>query len=194
MTPARQAAHTLLKPLDLIGIPAIVLDHGDVAAVLANIELVGRALGEEDRAAALVDGIRSRLDAVAARVGGLPPREVYLERGGNDRGGYLTVREGSYTADMLARAGGLNVFRRARLITQISGEALFRAQPELILVAGSAEAAAALPQRVGWDRLQAVQAGRVAAVPRAELLIPGPRLIDGVERLARLLHPGAFAP
>lgn len=189
VTPARQAANQVLKPLGLIGIPVIVLQHADVPQVLKNIELVGHALGEDEKAEALLHQMRTRLDRVAVALKDRPPRRVYLETGSNDRGGYLSVRDGSYSADILKLAGGTNVFAGPRPIAQVSGEALLRADPQVILVAGTTKQAEGVPGRVGWDRLAAVQARQVHAVPRAELLIPGPRVVDGVERLARLLHP-----
>ncbi len=80
------------------------------------------------------------------------------------------------------------------MIAQVSGEALLRADPEIILVAGTAKQAEGVPGRVGWNRLAAIEARQVHAVPRAELLIPGPRVVDGVERLARILHPDIRSP
>ena len=189
VTPARQAANQVVKPLGLIGIPVIVLQHADVPQVLRNIELVGYALGEDEKAEALLARMKTRLDRVAEALKDLPPKRTYLETGSNDRGGFLSVRDGSYSADILKLAGGVNVFAGPRPIAQVSGEALLRAQPQVILVAGTAKQAEGLPGRVGWDRLAAIQARQVHAVPRAELLIPGPRVVDGVERLARLLHP-----
>lgn len=194
VTPARQAASQVLKPLGLIGIPVIVLQHGDVEQVLRNIELVGYALGEEERAATLLARMKARLDSVAEALRDRPAKRVYLETGSNDRSGFLSVRDGSYSADILKRAGGANVFGGPRAIAQVSGEALLRADPEAILVAGTSKQAEGVAGRVGWDRLDAVQSRQVHAVPRAELLIPGPRVVDGVERLARLLHPDIRLP
>lgn len=189
VTPARQAANQVLKPLVLVGIPVIVLQHGDVPQVLRNIELIGYALGEEEKAGALLAGMKARLDCVAEALRDRSPRRVYLETGSNDRGGFQSVRDGSYSADILKLAGGVNVFAGPRPIAQASGEALLRADPQVILVAGTTKQAEGVPGRVGWDRLAAVQARQVHSVPRAELLIPGPRVVDGVERLARLLFP-----
>ena len=45
--------------------------------------------------------------------------------------------------------------------------------------------------RASWADMRAVRTKRVHAVNRAELLIPGPRTIDGIERLANILHPPA---
>jgi iron complex transport system substrate-binding protein len=194
MTPSRQAANLLIRPLTLVGVPALVLQTESVPAVFANIILVGRATGAEDAAHALVTRLEARIEAVARRIGDRPPVRVYLETGSTGRGGFSTVRAGTYTADMLRLAGGVSVFGADPAIAQISGEALIAASPDMILIAGTEEAAATVPSRVGWDQLPAVRRGAIAAMPRPLLLIPGPRIADGVERLARVLHPDAFTP
>ncbi len=135
--------------------------------------------------------MNSRLDAVRARLAGRQPVRTYLETAASDRGTYLTLREGTYTADILHLAGGENVLAGARL-SQVGGESVYRAAPAQIIVAGPEQRARSLPERPGWSSISAVRTGKVAAVPSALLLIPGPRVVDGVEQVARLLHPDAF--
>lgn len=190
MTPARQAA-TLVDPLQRIGIPALVLNHRDLEAVLANIRLLGRATGHESGAEQLISDMQARLDAVQARLAGRAPVPVYLETGSNDRGSYLTLRGHNYTSDILRLAGGRNLFVDSRL-SQVGGESVFRANPARIIVAGTPQQAASLARRPGWQSIPAVAQGRIDSLPSALLLIPGPRVVEGVEQLAALLHPDLF--
>lgn len=190
MTPARQAA-TLVDPLQRIGIPALVLNHRDLAAVQANIRLLGQATGHERGAEQLIEHMQARLAAVQARLAGQPPVAVYLETGSNDRGSYLTLRGHNYTSDILRLAGGRNLFADSRL-SQVGGESVYHANPTRIIVAGSPQQAASLGSRPGWQSIAAVAAGRVDSLPSALLLIPGPRVVEGVEQLAALLHPELF--
>ena len=192
MTPARQAA-TMVDPLQRIGIPALVLNHRDLEAVLANIRLLGQATGHEAGAEQLIGRMQVRLDAVQARLSGQPPVPVYLETGSNDRGSYLTLRGHNYTSDILRLAGGVNLFADSRL-SQVGGESVFHANPARIIVSGTAQQAASLSQRPGWHSIPAVAAGRIDSIPSALLLIPGPRVVEGVEQLAALLHPELFPP
>lgn len=190
MTPARQAA-TLVDPLQRIGIPALVLNHHDLDAVLANIRLLGRATGHEPDAEQLIERMQVRLDAVQARLADRPPVAVYMETGSNERGSYLSLRGENYTSDILRLAGGRNLFADSRL-SQVGGESVFHANPARIIVAGTPQQAAALARRPGWQSIPAVAAGRIDSLPSALLLIPGPRVVDGVEQLAALLHPDLF--
>jgi iron complex transport system substrate-binding protein len=72
----------------------------------------------------------------------------------------------------------------------VSDEVVLARKPDLILAPdhGGAALAARLSRRPGWDRLAAVKAGRIVTVPEDLLHRPGPRLIDGLERIAALLR------
>lgn len=192
VTPARHAVSTLIKPMEMIGIPVVVVMHRDIAQVLDNIAFLGRAIGEETAAASLTARLEGRLAAVAEHLAGRAPRQVYLELGAAARGAFLTARGGTYTADAVRLAGGVNVFADAP-VPQVSGEAVLHADPDVILLATRHATPLEVAARVGWQRLTAVRSGAVLPVPRSLLLIPGPRIVDGVETLARLLHPEAFA-
>lgn len=188
LTPARGAADVLIRPLTIARVPVVVLTHRDLEQVFANLLLLGRAAGVEAEAQALVAGLRARLTAVRARWAGRAPVRVYVEIGENDRGALQTVREGTYSADAVRHAGGASVFAGLRAITQVSAEAVIRANPDVILVARYKFDPATVANRPGWHAIRAVQHRRIYAVPREMLLIPGPRIVDGVEHMSRLLH------
>lgn len=195
MTPARQAAHALTEPLARLGVPTIVVTHRDLAQVFGNIALLGQATGTEAAAAALLAGMQAGLDAVTARIGGWPAPSVFLEISSNGRGAFGTARQGSYTFDIVTAAGGRPALPELSTSgpSQVSGEAILRADPEVYLLAGRPDQAAEVPGRPGFGGLRALRDRRLHAVSRVELLIPGPRVVAGVQRLARLLHPDAFA-
>ena len=195
MTPARNAAHALTDPMARIGVPVLVVTHRDLAQVMGNLRLLGTATGHEAAAEALVGRLEARLAAVAARLAGQPPVPVFLETSSTGRGVFGTVRPGTYTADALALGGAASVFPGLSSSgpAQVSGEAILRADPAAYLLAGRPDQLAEVPGRTGFEGLRAVRAGRLHLISRAQFLIPGPRVVDGVESLVRLLHPGAFA-
>jgi len=190
MTPARNAAHALTEPMARIGVPTLVVTHRDVPQIFSNLRLLGVATGQDAVAEALVARLQARLDAVQARLAGRPPVRVFMETSSTGRGVYGTIRPGSYSWDAVRLAGGESVFPdlSANGPPLVSGEAILRADPEVYLVAGRPDQAAEVPSRTGFAGLAAVQGGRVRVVSRSNFLIPGPRVVDGVESLARLLH------
>jgi cobalamin transport system substrate-binding protein len=192
LTPARQAAHQLLDPMQRLGIPAIVLLQRSVAEIIGNVRLLGRATGVPERAEALAGELEQRLARVRARVGTLAAPRVIMITGRLGNGLLLVARAGTYTGDAMVLAGG-RFAHAGNVIAQISPEAILAADPDVLLYAGTEAELADLIRRPGWQDMRAVKDKRAHTVRRAELLIPGPRTIDGIERLAALLHPTASA-
>jgi iron complex transport system substrate-binding protein len=156
----------------------------------------GEALGVRGRAEALVGELRARLDAVARAVEGRPrPRVLCCE--------WLDplYRGGHWVPEQVRLAGGEDGLGRAgEYSSPVAWDEVRSYAPEVIVLMpcgfGAAEAAARageLSRRPGWEELPAVRSGRVFAVDgSAYFSRPGPRLVDGVELLGRILHPDAF--
>ena len=193
VTPSHRSALGLIEPFARIGVPVLVLHHPDLPSILRNILLLGQAAACETRAQAVVDGMRGELAAVAAQVAGRPRPRVYLETAAAARGVYQTVGRGHYAHDALAWAGGENAFADLAGAAQVSGEAIFARDPDLIISLQKRPGdSIEIARRPGWDSLRAVRAGRVAVLPRAHKLIPGPRQIEAVRAYARAIHPEVF--
>jgi iron complex transport system substrate-binding protein len=190
VTPSRQAANQLVDPMQRLGIPIVVLLQRNVAEILSNIRLLGRLTGVPERGAQLATSLQVRLDKVEQRVAGRKKPSVIMITGRLGNGLLLVTRPGTYTGDAVMRAGGELAFD-AGTIAQVSPEAIFKADPDLLLFAGNEKDMKELISRPGWSDMRAVRTRRVHAVNRAELLIPGPRTIDGIERLASIFHPPA---
>lgn len=189
VTPARQAVNQLVDPMERLGIPIIVLTHRSIPEVMANIRLVAAVTGVPDRGEAVTGALQARLDAVATRIAGKPRPRIVMITGRVATGMLLIARPGSYTADAMVAAGGDLAFDQAQMLSQVSPEAILRADPDVVLFAGSAADMQDLFGRSGWSSLRALKDKRVFAVSRAEFLIPGPRVVAGIEKLALVLHP-----
>jgi iron complex transport system substrate-binding protein len=188
VTPSRQAANQLIDPMERIGVPIMVLLQRSVPEILDNIRLIGRVAGVPERGEQVVARFAARLDAVKRRVEGRPPPRAIMITGRLGNGLMLVAREGSYTGDALQLAGARFALPTTTL-AQVSPEAILNADPDVLLWAGSERDLQELVARPGWAELRAVRTGRARAVSRVELLIPGPRTIDGIEHLAAIFHP-----
>ncbi len=191
VTPARQAANQLVEPMERLGIPIVVLLHRSVAEVLDNIRLLGRLGGVAERGEELATRLQMRLDRIKQRVAGFEAPSTIMITGRLGNGLLLIARPGTYTGDAIVRAGG-RFGLESGAIAQVSPEAILNADPDVLLFAGSENDLKELIARPGWRDMRAVRDRRAHAVVRAELLIPGPRTIAGIERLAALFHPQAF--
>ena len=189
VTPARQAAHQLVAPMERIGVPVLVLLSRSVGEVLDNIRLVARATGVAERGDVLAASLQRRLDAVAHHVAGRPAPRVVMVTGRVGNGMLLVARDDTYTGEAMLKAGGRFALTGRGAVPQVSPEAVLASDPDVLLFAGTRAALDELIRQPGWRDMRAVRAGRAITVSRSEFLIPGPRTIDGIESLAHILHP-----
>lgn len=194
VTPARQAANQLVDPMERIGVPVIVLLSRSVGEVLDNIRLVGRATGVPERGAALAQLLQARLDRVAQQVAGRPAPRIVMVTGRVGNGMLLVARSDTYTGEAMVLAGGRFAITGRGAVAQVSPEAILASDPDVLLFAGTQAALDDLVRSPGWRDMRAVREQRAVTVSRSEFLIPGPRTIDGIERLARWLHPAKAQP
>jgi iron complex transport system substrate-binding protein len=177
--------------------PCVVsLEPHSLDEVLESIVTVGELAGARDRAGTLMANLRARLQRVHNAVEGLPQRRV------------LTLEwldppfvGGHWIPEMVAIAGGMDVLGRAGAPSrEASWQQVVDSDPDCIVVmpcgfdldrALHELEATALPPE--WEGLRAVEGGEVYAVDgSAYFSRPGPRLVDGVEILASILHPQVF--
>ena len=199
VTPAQHSALALIDPFGRIGVPVLVLQHPDLPAILRNIRLVGWATGHEAQAEAVLGQMRAQLDRIGDRLHGAPRRRVFLETSAAGNAGFQTIGQGHYANDALAWAGGENIFGDLVGSQQVSGEAIFLRDPDVIIslqripdVSAAPEAARQIVRRPGWSALRAAREGRIVVLQRNHKLIPGPRQIEAVADYAHAIHPERF--
>ena len=189
VTPARQAMHQLLDPMTRLGVPVVVLLARSVAEVMDNLRLVGRAAGVPECGEAVAAALEARLAGIEKTAPVSRPR-VAMITGRLGNGLVLIARADTYTGDAIVKAGGRHALERS-VVAHVSPEAIVAADPDVLLFAGTKADLDALVAQPGWRLSRAVRDGRAYTVARAEFLIPGPRTVDGIEKLAALLRrPG----
>jgi iron complex transport system substrate-binding protein len=182
---------TVLPQLEDLRIPTVVLEPTTLDEVLADIALVGEAAGVGDTATALICAFEDRVAAVESAVAGASAPRVFFELGPE----LYTAGPGSFVDDLIARAGGENIVAEGQgPWPQMSAEALITADPEVILLAD--HEAGVTPESVkarpGWQEVSAVREDRIVTLDSDLVARPGPRLVDGLEEIARALHPDRF--
>ena len=175
----------------------LALNPTSLEDVLEDSIRIGDALGLGDEARRKVADLRSRLDGIEKIVAGLPrPRVGCIE--------WLDppFSAGHWVPEMVRLAGGEELFAGpGERSVRLTWETVFEAAPEVLVLmpcgfdaARAAEEAKALPNLPGWPDLPAARDGRVWVVDaNAFFSRPAPRLVEGVEILARILHSEAFA-
>jgi iron complex transport system substrate-binding protein len=173
-----------------LGYPVVVLYAPDVESVLADIELIGTAIGTPAEAVAMTADIAAQLADISeqAAATGSTPRTFY-ELGAEPE--IYAPAPDSFLADMIVRAGGEPITTGDPARWSIPLEELVVADPEVIVL-GDANYGTCPDEvlaRPGWEGMTAVLGGDVRPVDDVPVTRPGPRLAQGLASLARAIHP-----
>jgi iron complex transport system substrate-binding protein len=179
----------------------VSLDPRTIGEVFADIRRVGEVTGHTPEAETLLENLDRRLAAVRAAVAAVPdrprPRVLALEWLDPPFAG------GHWVPEMIALAGGVDaVGEPGGHSARLTWEQVAAADPDVIVVmpcgfdeAGAREQIGTIAGRPEWRALRAVREGRIYPVDANGCFSrPGPRLVDGIERLAAILHPAGNPP
>jgi iron complex transport system substrate-binding protein len=187
----------LVNSLQQLGLTVYYLPNPTtLEAMYANLETVGQLTGHQSQAGTLVNALKQRVAVVDAKIKPLNSSpSVYYELDATDPTKPYTAGPGTFVDLIISRAGGTNIGKSlTSMWPQISLEKLVVANPAVIILGDSAYGTtpASVKQRSGWSGLAAVQTGQIYPFDDNLVSRPGPRLVDGLEALAKLLHPDAF--
>lgn len=186
----------VIAKLEELGIPAPILDPADLEGILANIQLVGKATGAEREAEALVSEMRERITVVTEKASEVKERpRVFCEIDATDPSKPWASGPGSFMDAMIRLSGGTNVAADAESPwPQLSAEEIIAKDPDIIILADSkyGVTAESVKERPGWEVITAVKEGAIFDLDDDLISRPGPRIVDGLEAVARIIHPELF--
>jgi iron complex transport system substrate-binding protein len=186
----------LRKQLERAKVPVYVYTHAGLADVIATIRAIGNRLGLADRGAKLAGDIDARINRIRV-ASGQGPRPLTLIVMGREnvalRGIYASGGVG-FVHDMVTAAGGINVFADVkREAVQATTELILARRPEVIIELRADPLSAEAEQRElsVWRQLPSVPAvarGRVHIIVDLRTVIPGPRVVEGIEVIAAAIR------
>jgi iron complex transport system substrate-binding protein len=184
-----------VKALEDLGLTVYYLSNpATIEEMYGNLEIVAQLTGEDPTK--LTDSLKARVEAVDEKIAPLSSRPaVFYEIDATDPGKPYTYGPGTFGDLLIQRAGGFNVGSSLKdPYPQISLEEIVVANPSIIVLGDSMwgvtpESVAARP---GWDVIDAVKNNQIFPFDDNLISRPGPRLVDGLEELAKLLHPDVF--
>jgi len=187
----------VLNKLRHLHFPVFVLDLGNsVDGLFQTIDKIGRLTRAEGAANLLGDGLKEKLRTIRLALGDISKRpKVFLSVYGQ---GLWTCGEGSYLNDLLAQAGGTNIAGTIkRRWLQLNREQFIHENPDVIIIMAKDEArfSAAGESFRADPRLKDVRAVRDDNIHWLDENVAGrfgPRLIDALDSVARILHPEIF--
>lgn len=193
LTPQEQ-----VQALEDLGLTVFVLPNPkEIEEMYENLRTTGQLTGHLEEAEALIAELQSRVQAVDVKIAGAQERPlVFYELDSTEPDSPWTAGSGTFIARLIDRAGGENLGDMLEgEWAQISIEALLVEDPDIILL-GDYTWGGVTPEdvqaRPSWQGLSAVENGRIYPFDDNLVSRPGPRLVDGLEEMARLLHPELF--
>ena len=179
--------------------PAILsLDPNSLEDVLSDIIRVGQATNAQEVAEGVVAKLRERVDAVKqkAALAGTRPRVACLE--------WIepTLCAGHWVPEMVEQAGGEDCLGdKSKPSFRVDWKTVLDQHPDIVLVAPCGfdvkrglQDVGLLAEKEGWGSLPAVQKGQVFVIDASAYISrSGPRLVDGLEMIAEIIHPELFS-
>jgi len=186
-----------VQSLQDLGINVYYLSNPtDLEGMYTNLQIVGQLVGRSKEADSLISNLRQRvsaIDTIIAKATTTPI--VFYELDGSEPSKPWTTGSGTFLDTLIKQAGGVNA---AAELTgqygQLSIESLLVQNPDIILLGDAAYGMTAeqVAARPGWEALKAVQSNQIFGFDDDLVSLPGPRLVDGLETLAKLIHPELF--
>ena len=186
-----------VKTLENLGLTVYYLANPkDLDGMYQNLQIVAQLTGRSQEADTLISSLQTRVSAVTSKLANVTSKPtVFYELDATDVNAPYTTGPGTFMDLLITMAGGKNIGSElSSQWAQISIEQLVVANPDMIILGDSAYGVTkeAVAARAGWNTLAAVKDGKVFPFNDDLVSRPGPRLVDGLEALAKLVHPEVF--
>lgn len=189
--------------LEALKLKVLEVNYETPAAVYGAIRKIGDAAGVSSRAAELAERLQREMEAIRVRAARLPRRSAMFVVGRTPQTltGIIVVGRAPYLNELIATAGGANVFSKAQApYPNVTLEEILSRNPEVIIDMGDMSNTVGVTEEhkravvALWNRypaLAAVREHRVFAVASDIFVVPGPRIVEAAAAFARMLHPEA---
>jgi iron complex transport system substrate-binding protein len=178
--------------LEKLGMKVYVVDPTTYDGVMTDIANVGKLAGTSAQAQQVVDTMEKAKADVQAKVGSAAKASTFVEIYSKP---LMTAGKGTFVSDMVGIAGGTNIGDAAGPgFPNFSSEVLLKDDPAVYVAdSGSMSKPGDLSSRPGFSSLTAVKDGHVYVIDDNIIARPGPRLAQGLQALAKMIHPEAYA-
>lgn len=183
----------LLAKLEQLKVPTFVVDPESFEEIPSRIQTVGRILNRSSSADGVAMVMRQRIAAIRSKMEAVARVRVLYVLNSQP---LITVGPGSYIFQVINVAGGSNIASQTTVpYPHLNMETVIKEDPEIIIFPiGKTEGIPLSEQQqwLRWTSLSAVKQERLHQISADVLNRPGPRIVEGLEALARIIHPEAF--
>jgi len=180
-------------------ISVVNLPSGDLTMVLREILTLGRLTFTQDAASTLVTHLQVQIAQIKTRVAGTSMPTVMIEADDSVPGKPYVFGGGSFGDELVQDANGIDVFHANTSgggFPQVTDEAVITANPQFIVLTEDPTFGGdvnAVYRRPNWGTIAALKDRHVVRIDTSLIGRPGPRLIEGLQCLAQILHPTRFS-
>ena len=180
------------KEMERLGLRVTLISLASVGEILNSIKSMAGLLGKPEAGVKLAQKITHQFDGVKRRVAGAPRRATLLAVGLRP---LVAVGGKNYIDELITLAGGENIAgNAAQPWLNLPDEYVLAKAPQVIIESGmGSERGESAKHWSDLKSIPAVKERRVYAYPSDKILRPGPRIGEGLEEIARLVHPECFA-
>ena len=184
--------------LENLGLHVVDLQLSNFSQSLQQILLVGRLTFTENTATALVNQLQQQINQVKAAVAGATAPKVLLEVDDSSPGKPFVFGGGSFGDELLQDANAINIFHDNSSnggYPQVTDEAIISANPQFIILTEDPVYGgnpALVYKRPNWGSIDALKLQHVYRINVNIMQHPGPRLVEGLQCLAQIIHPDKF--
>ncbi|WP_026486929.1 ABC transporter substrate-binding protein [Caldanaerobius polysaccharolyticus] len=179
-----------VQKIQSLGIPVVITEAQSFNQIYDSISLIGKIVDKNEQASKLVAQMKSKVSEISDKVKNSDKvRAYYAVQFGQQN---WTAGKGTFIDEIIAMAGGINVVSDVKGWAQYSMEKLVKDNPQVLLTSSHAGNVKDLSNMQGYKDLDAVKNGKIIVIDDNIILRPGPRIVQGLETVAKALHPDAF--
>jgi len=179
------------REIERLGIKITLVSVSSVSEILSSFKRIAALLGDPDAGATLVEKITAQFGKVKRRIAPAPRRSTLLAVGLRP---LVAVGGKNFLDELITLAGGENIAGNAsQPWLNLPDEYVVAKAPQVIIQAGmGSDASRPTRQWSDLKSIPAVKERRVYTYNSDKILRPGPRIGEGLEEIARLIHPECF--
>jgi iron complex transport system substrate-binding protein len=184
--------------LKSVGLNVVDLPLANFSQSLQQILLIGRLTSTQDAASKLYNQLQQQIDQIKTTVAGTTAPKTMIELDDTTPGKPYVFGGGSFGDNMLQLANATNIFHNdtsGQGFPQVTDEAIISANPQIIILtdANYGGGVGAVYKRANWGGIDAVKSKQVYGVNSNLLSRPGPRLVQGLQCVAQIVHHDKFS-
>jgi iron complex transport system substrate-binding protein len=183
----------MVERLEKLSFQTYVIYPKNLDGILLSIDHIGQVVDRKKEATTIINDMTRRRGKIIELTQGLPRPRVFLQIG---EAPIVTVGKGSFADDLIRQAGGSNVAGdEKKMYPRLGMEEILKRAPEVIIISSmnpKGDYQKVLQEWTRWKTIPAVKQGRIHLIDSDLIDRPSPRIIDGLEEIARILHPEKF--